>query len=637
MKEGRSAPRRSAPNGEARTVPHSVIIHGHFYQPPREDPWTGEIRAQPSAAPFHDWNARIEAECYRAVAAARILGPEGRIREILNCLELISFNFGPTLLNWMDGEAPSTYQAILEADARSVKRLGHGNAMAQAYHHTILPLASRREKATEVRWGMEDFRRRFRRDPAGMWLPETALDDETLDVLAQEGIAFTVVAPHQVDPLPSNGMPGLYRTENGRSIVLFPYDGPVSHGVAFGALLKNAEGLAHLLSLKTTEGGSAEEWSPRTTGDPEHQVAMPGQVPPRPESSPRRLVSIATDGETYGHHHRFGEMALAAALLRLRANPDVRVENYASFLDHSPPAEEVTLVEPSSWSCSHGVDRWRTDCGCKMDPSRPTQQGWRGPLRSAMEGIADEIHERFTGEGTALLGDPWEARNAYGRVVSGSESLEDFLTGWMDGEPSDNDSSRAACLLELERNALRLFTSCAWFFDDLAGIEPRQILRYAARALELLGDRGEKARADFLARMGEAQTNETPPRDGATLFLDEEESRSLIERWVPADDPTKGPASTASIETLSGLALEQAVNQLGKTVAGSRSDPNDPGKNSRLNEVAGDIERLAYLHIRMAIPIPFNAQTSFHRIWEAIPDEIRSRLKPLRKPLGFVP
>lgn len=632
MKKGRLTRREGT-----RTAGHSVIIHGHFYQPPREDPWTGSIRAQPSAAPFHDWNARIEAECYRAVAAARILGPEGRIQEILNCLEKISFNFGPTLLRWMEDEAPRTYQAVLEADARSRNRLGHGNAMAQAYHHTILPLASRREKVTEVRWGMEDFRRRFRREPMGMWLPETALDDETLDVLAQEGIAFTVVAPHQVTPLPVRGMPGLYRTGNGRSIALFPYDGPLSHGVAFGTLLKNAEDLSHRLARRNGQGGPPEMWAPRTTGDPENLEPIPGQAIPDGDLPPRRLTSIATDGETYGHHHRFGEMALAAALLQLEANPDTLVENFSSFLAHSPPLEEVALVAPSSWSCSHGVDRWRAACGCRMDPSKPSQQGWRRPLREAMEGLAEAIHERFVAEGVDLLGSPWEARNDYGRVVAGSESLEGFLMDWMGEGHSAEEASRVALLLELETNALRLFTSCAWFFDDLAGIEPRQILQYASRALELLAADGERPDSDFLARLEEGETNENPPRSGATLFREEEEVRSLANRWAPGEGPEDGSLSSSSAETQLGLALEFALHRLLDAHEEGPMDPHAPPGDLSPAEIARDIERIAYFHHRMDIPIPFDAQTSFHRILETAPERVRNLLSPLRKPLGFVP
>jgi hypothetical protein len=501
-----------------------VVIHGHFYQPPREDPWLEELEAQVSAAPYHDWNARVEAECYRTVVAARIPGGDGRIRAILNTLRFISFNFGPTLLEWMERAAPDTYRSILEADEFSRQgNSGHGNAIAQAYHHAILPLASRRDKITEVRWGVEDFRRRFRRDPAGMWLPETAVDAETLDVLAHEGLAFTILAPHQVDPVPKGGLPGLYRTKSGRSIALFIYDGSLAHDVAFGPLLKDAAAWAARMAGDFEEKGG-EGGVEKTGPDPKREPAGAEdrrEAGAQAEPPPLRLVSLATDGETYGHHHRFGEMALAAVIQALGSRPEIRLENYASFLAHSPPEEEVSLVEPTSWSCIHGVSRWKGDCGCKMDPWKETQQEWRSGLRGAMEWLSKESHRIFEGEAKPLFADPWESRNEYARVASGSETIEDFLGQRLPPSHSAEERVRAAELLELERNALRIFTSCGWFFDDLAGIEPVQILRYAARALELAGPGRAPLEEGFMGRLQKARSNEVPERDGATIFLQE--------------------------------------------------------------------------------------------------------------------
>jgi alpha-amylase/alpha-mannosidase (GH57 family) len=543
------------------SINRSVVIHGHFYQPPREDPWLEELEAQPSAAPFHDWNARVEAECYRTVVAARILGRGGRVREILNTLSSISFNFGPTLLEWMEGSAVRTYEAVLQADRLSRQgNRGHGNAMAQAYHHTILPLASRREKVTEVRWGILDFQRRFGREPAGMWLPETAVDAETLDVLAQEGIAFTIVAPHQVERAPDYGLPGLYRTVSGRSIALFVYDGPLSHDVAFGQLLKDADEWVNRL-VGRSEGGDGpldEASGPaRSSGAQGTQSiqSAPGANDGSPPS-PRRLVSLATDGETYGHHHRFGEMALAAAIRGLRSRPGISIENFASFLAHSPPQEEVTLVEPTSWSCAHGVERWRSNCGCKMDPGKNTQQEWRSGLREAMEWLAGEIHGIYEAESPSLLdGDPWAIRNEYGRVVAGFDDIHEFLQERVSPSSPPSHRVRAAELLELERNALRLFTSCGWFFDDLAGIEPLQILRYAVRALDLSGPARERLEQGFVSRLGATCSNEDPPRDGATIFLQDVK---------PAIPPHVGVAGGAAamrrvgreIPDLSGLGVD---------------------------------------------------------------------------------
>jgi hypothetical protein len=510
------------------------------------------------------------------VVAARIEGAGGRIQEVVNTLRFISFNFGPTLLAWMETEAPETYQAILEADQLSGRALGgHGNAIAQPYHHSILPLASRRDKVTEVRWGVVDFRRRFRRDPVGMWLPETAVDAETLDVLAQEGIGFTIVAPHQVEHAPNGGMPGLYRTGSGKTVALFVYDGSLSHDVAFGPLLKDAGA-----------------WAERLAG----------------KGEPASLVSMATDGETYGHHHKFGEMALAAVLKEIGRNPALLVENFASFLARNPPQEEVVLVEPSSWSCAHGVERWRGDCGCKMAPKVKSQQRWRGPLREAMEWLAGEIHGEFQSNADLFQTEPWELRNDYGRVVVGDQELDTFLDNHLHAPTEDR--GRASALLELERDALRLFTSCGWFFDDLAGIESLQVLRYAAHALELLEREGKERKEGFLRRLQKGRSNEKPSRDGATLFRTEEEVRLIMKGLAPDDRGLAG-------------ALEAAISNLE-----SGSDP--------LEDRIRTIRVLATHLTRRKIPIPFDAQTTFFRILERASLPQKEALSTLHEPLGFV-
>jgi hypothetical protein len=631
----------------------SVVIHGHFYQPPRDDPWFETVETQATATPFHDWNERVTEECYRAIVAARIPGNGGRIARIVNTLESISFNFGPTLLEWIEKEAPDTYRAILHADAKSsTTNGGHGNALAQAYHHTILPLASRREKVTEVRWGMADFRKRFGREPVGMWLPETAVDAETLDVLAQEGIAFTIVAPHQIKNPPTNGLPGVFRTSSGGSVALFAYNGPLSHGVAFGALLSDAE-----------------KWAQDMVGSPD-------------EPTGEGLVSIATDGETYGHHHKFGEMALASVLARLHEDPRVRVENFASFLFRNPPVHEVELEAPSSWSCSHGVERWRADCGCKMDPSKDTQQEWRTGLRDAMDWLASEIHLVFDREGRPLLGNPWEARDRSGPQPTlngrGTRSLE---------------------LLELERHALRLFTSCGWFFDDLAGLEPLQVLRYAARALELLGPGHEEIREDFLELLDSAVTNETPPRTGRQVFLEDAvpsfpahlQVGAGSALWDMISPDSQGPGVPAfqtskmapdifrvvhrrtqrewEVETEirrpsegAGIVAARIANTSGKFIPMVLADLPEGFRlpimetltrkmprvaeelisaveklesSSQLREPAARVQDLADLLLFLGEPIPFEAQTTFFRIFENAPPRVVEELWVLRKPLGF--
>jgi hypothetical protein len=493
----------------------SVVIHGHFYQPPREDPFLDEVESEPSAAPFHDWNQRIERECYRAVVAARITGSDGRITRLVNTLESISFNFGPTLLEWMEREARATYESVLAADKVSASvHGGHGNAIAQPYHHTILPLATRRDKRTEVRWGITDFRRRFGREPEGMWLPETAVDLETLEVLAEEGIRFTIVAPHQVATIPSGGRPGLCRLPGGKAISLFVYRGDSSHAVAFGGALHDGVAWARALADAALDvpvpTGATLATTPRT------------QTPrtPVPAAPPRDvLVSIATDGETYGHHHKFGEMALATALEELHTL-GIRVENFGSFLARNPAVDDVELMAPTSWSCAHGVGRWKENCGCRIDGSKYPSQAWRTPLRQGLDALATSLHEIYEREAIRLIPDPWEARDEYGTVVgSDALTLERFAQSVATNAQNEEDLVRARELLELERDALRMFTSCGWFFDDIAGIEARVDLRYAARAIALAGPSAAPAEAVFMETLTAAQSNDRTAGTGRDIYL----------------------------------------------------------------------------------------------------------------------
>lgn len=512
----------------------SVVIHGHFYQPPREDPWLDLVDREPNAAPFHDWNERIEHECYRAVLAARVAGPDGGIRRILNSLEWISYNVGPTLLEWMERESPATYHGFLAADRVSAERLGgHGNAIAMPYHHVILPLASHRDKVTEVRWGIADFRRRFGRDPVGMWLPETAVDDETLDVVAAEGIAFTILAPRQVKEAPPAGLPGRYRTQNGRTIAVFVYDGAMAHDVAFGPLVQNADlWIRRLLAAE-----------------------LPARGP--------LLQSIATDGETYGHHHKFGDMALAATIDALGRHRDVQVENYASFLARHPPAHDLELIGPSSWSCSHGVERWRSDCGCRMAPG--TQQAWRGPLRVALEWLGEELDSLYDAESRGYFDDPWAARTAYAMVSA----------------PTDLPG-RARELIELERNSLRMFTSCGWFFDDVGGIETIQILKYAARAIDLAGAEGLRLTRGLLARLERAVSNDPAVGTAKAMF-----EASVRPRWAGDERAASGFAVVAA------LCPEQTRPVIGAYLVGALGE----GVIQTQHRRTGEVERFAtYVH-----------------------------------------
>jgi hypothetical protein len=445
----------------------SVVVHAHLYQPPREDPWLELVEREHSAHPFHDWNTKIERECYRAMVAARLPNPDGRIRRIVNLLEWASFDVGATLLGWLERETPRTYQAILQADVRSRERLGHGNALALPYHHVILPLASRRDKVTEVRWGLRDFRHRFGREAVGMWLPETAVDRETLDVLAVEGVRFTILAPHQVSEVPLHGLPASVRTGGNRRLAVFVYDGALSHDVAFGPLVRDAG-----------------VWADRMV------------LPPDDVRGPK-LVAMATDGETYGHHHRFGEMALAAMLERLAAMP-VRVENFASFLAANPPRQTVTLREPSSWSCPHGVGRWRADCGCRTEAA--TSQAWRDPLRTSLDWLAARLDARFEEAAATFGGEPWAARDAWD-----PDLLRDTEVG-------------GGTLLEMQRHRLRMFTSCGWFFDDIAGIESQIVLRHAVRAIELAGPSAASLLEGLAERLAAARSNHPDAGTGADIL-----------------------------------------------------------------------------------------------------------------------
>jgi len=482
-----------------------LTIHGHFYQPPRENPWLEAVETQDSAFPWHDWNARITTECYEPNATARILDDTDRIVSIVNNYASISFNFGPTLLSWLEGHAPLTYAAILEADRVSRTRFsGHGCAIAQAYNHIILPLAGERDLRTQVRWGIRDFESRFGRKPEAMWLPETAVDVASLEALAAEGLKYTILEPHQaarwrpigtevwrsgpIDPT----APYVCQLPSGRSIALFFYDGPISRAVAFEQLLARGETFAHRLL------GAFHD-------SREHD----------------QLVNIATDGETYGHHHRFGEMALAYALQVIDKRADVHVTNYGELLAMHPPEREVEIAERTSWSCSHGVERWRSDCGCNTGAGAGWNQQWRAPLRHALDWLRDQVATLFEREGARVLFKPWEAREDYIDVIlDRSEwSLDRFLTKHaMDGA----SVPVVLQLMEMQRNAMLMFTSCGWFFSDISGIETVQVLHYAARVLQL-AERvsGVQLEAEFLERIAPAQSN-LPDRGSARDIYERE-------------------------------------------------------------------------------------------------------------------
>ena len=450
-----------------------ICVHGHFYQPPRENPWLETVELQDSAYPYHDWNERIAAECYAPNAHSRCLNAGNRIEHIVNNYSRISFNFGPTLLSWMREKAPDIYAAIQHADQESQLRFsGHGSAMAQCYSHLIMPLANARDKQTQVAWGLRDFEARFGRSPEGMWLPECAVDLESLEALAQFGIQFTILSPFQasrVRPLKDaewqdvNGGkldPSMaYRVQlpSGRSIAVFFYDAPIAQAVAFERLLTDGGRLAERL-LGACNGNRT--WD--------------------------QLVHVATDGESYGHHFRYGDMALAFALKTIESNTDVRLTVYGEFLESHPPTHEVELHQASAWSCPHGVGRWRRDCGCNTGGHAGWNQAWREPLRNAMDWLRDELASRYEKHAEALFKNPWAARDDYINVIldRSPENQRRFFSRHAAHELNEQEQITALRMLEAQRHALLMYTSCGWFFDELSGIETVQVIQYAARAVQ---------------------------------------------------------------------------------------------------------------------------------------------------------
>jgi alpha-amylase/alpha-mannosidase (GH57 family) len=485
-----------------------ICIHGHFYQPPRENAWLEFVELQDSAYPFHDWNERITAECYAPNGTSRILDGYQNIEKITNNYAHISFNFGPTLLAWMAEKEPETYRTILEADKESQQRFsGHGSAIAQAYNHTILPLSNSRDKYTQILWGIRDFEFRFGRKPEGMWLPETAVDLEVLDILGGFGIRFTILSPFQakrtrkrrgrawrdasggrVDP----SMPYDVRLPSGKRIAVFFYDGPISQAIAFERLLEKGENLAGRLLSAFSD---ARPWS--------------------------QIVHIATDGETYGHHHKKGEMALAYALHHIETNNLAKLTNYGEYLDRHPPTHEAEIWERTAWSCVHGVERWNSNCGCNSGGYPNWNQEWRMPLRQALDWLRDTAAARFEEKGREIFKDPWQARNEYISVILNrrADNVEKFFNEQATHQLSPDERIRALKLMEMQRHAMLMYTSCGWFFDELSGIETTQIIQYAARAIQLYQEIfGEPLEPMFLDRLELAKSNIPEHKDGRVIY-----------------------------------------------------------------------------------------------------------------------
>jgi len=483
-----------------------VCIHGHFYQPPRENAWLEKVELQESAQPFHDWNERINFECYAPNAAARLIDSEQFITKITNNYVYINFNFGPTLLSWMKEADPMTHERIVEADQISQNKFdGHGSAIAQVHSHLIMPLCNERDKETQVVWGIKDFESRFNRAPEGMWLAETAADTASLEALARHGIKYTILAPRQAKAFRKIGdknwldkekhgfdvrRPYKVNLPSGRSIALFFYDGNVAQDVAFNQLLNNGEALANRLV----------------------QVYDDNDEP--------QLSHIATDGESYGHHHRYGEMALASCLEHFKKEKTVTITNYGQYLEMFPPTHEAQIHENSSWSCVHGVERWRSDCGCNTGGNHGWTQSWRAELRNTLNWLRDEIAPMYETEAGKLLKDPWDARNDFINVLldRNDETVSDFLKRHQKKRLTAPQKVQIMRLLEMQRNAILMFSSCGWFFDEISGLETNQILQYACRVLyyaKQVG--GMDLNGGFVHRLSKATSNVYP--DGAFSYI----------------------------------------------------------------------------------------------------------------------
>jgi alpha-amylase/alpha-mannosidase (GH57 family) len=571
------SPKKSTPQTSTPTNRY-LCVHGHFYQPPRENPWLETIELQDSAAPFHDWNERITAECYAPNGASRITNADRQIIRIVNNYARMSFNFGPTLLSWLEDFAPRAYRMIQDADSVSAERCSnHGSALAQVYNHLIMPLANERDARTQIRWGIADFEHRFGRKPEGMWLAETAVNRQTLDLLAQERIKFTILAPHQaarirklnldqeIKPVilsearsaeskdPDAAQPGttaqptsttkppttetpwretpnatvdptivlpraeakwsetpnatvdptqpyLVKLDEGRSIAVFFYDGPASRAIAFEGLLNDGKTFADRLLSRF-----------------------------QPDNPNPQLAHVATDGESYGHHHKHGEMALSYALHYIEENNLATLTNYAEFLEKFPPTWEAEVVENSSWSCEHGVERWRSNCGCNGGKAGWNQR-WRGPLRDALDLLRDRTAPLAEAVAAPLLKDLWAARDAYIHVIldRSADNVDRFFAAHATHALTPSERVTALELLELQRHTQLMYTSCGWFFDDISGIETVQIIAYAGRVLQLaaklfgdkalFGDAAARLETDFLTLLAQAKSNDPAAGDGAEVY-----------------------------------------------------------------------------------------------------------------------
>ncbi len=491
-----------------------LAIHGHFYQPPRENAWTDKIEKQPSAAPYHDWNERIYQECYLPNTQAKVFDEDGKLINTVNNFEKISFNVGPTLFSWLEQKHLETYQKIIGSDRKSVGQHGsHGNAMAQVYNHMIMPLANRRDQITQVKWGIYDFKHRFGREPEGMWLPETACNEETIGILIDEGIKFTILSPHQAEAVRAYDHSEWHHVSSGsinprvpyqvitgpqKSLAVFFYDGTISSDVAFGSLAYEAKLFADRLEQATSKG------------DVRH-----------PE-----LIHIATDGETFGHHKGFGERALAYLMDVEAPKRGFKIVNYGEFLDLYPARHEVKLKKGedgkgTAWSCAHGLKRWSDHCGCRGDGPVEWAQHWRRPLRNALDWLRNQLIPLYEQLGGNYFKDVWEARNDYIRIISdrSKKSQSDFFKQHSLKPLTEKETVSAVKLIEMQKFAMLMYTSCGWFFTEISGIETVQIIQYAARVIQLAEELTKQSfEEEFLNRLSEAKSNISDYKDGRRIY-----------------------------------------------------------------------------------------------------------------------
>lgn len=598
------------------------VIHAHFYQPERTNPWTGVLDPEPTAAPARDWNDRIHGECYRPNGSARIFDDQRRVERIVNNYEHLSFNFGPTLLSWMERRAPETYARIIDGDWRSVRRTGHGNALAQAFNHTILPLANERDRRTQISWGLADFRHRFGRDAQGMWLPETAADRATIDALIDAGVGFTVLAPHQAHRVRhpggewqevgagiDTGRAYLHRHSDGsgRSMAVFFYDGSLAQNLAFG------------------EGGidAADLIGTLRTGVP----------------SSGGLVHAALDGETFGHHRPFGELGLAYTLFEGAQREGLIPTSYAAWLAANPPVDEVEIVggEGTAWSCAHGVGRWARDCGCSTNAEEGWNQAWRAPLRAALDIVRDAAVDVFAARGGELLRDPWRARNDYIDVRLGTMTPAAFLERHARRAVSERQTIEIWTLLESQRHAMVMYTSCGWFFGDVSGIETVYVLRFAARTLDLLGELGAAGGAEeaFLEALGAARSNKPEVGTGVDVWREQVRPARVTPRRIAAHLSLLGlsqPEAAADFPVGSPVALgghslivrEGQIERRGAVAlvtARMSVTATDTGRTEELGIAGLHLGGLDFHGVSLLIDEHPDFDEQAAQLWEALPTE----------------